>query len=159
MRGEFRSFGMRRILFFCMGIVMMAVSGCISDEPELRSLIGVGDPLPEFSIVMNDGETLTTRMLRGSESLIVLFTTWCPDCRRELPRVQAYSDAHPEVRVVCISRSETREDIETLWREENLTLPWSAQPDAGVYSLFATGGVPRLYLASPDLIVTATGLP
>ena len=138
--------------------MMAFMTGCISDEPDMRSLIEVGDRLPDFAIVMNDGETLTTQMLRGSESLIVLFTTWCPDCRRELPQVQKWADAHPEVRVVCISRSETAGAIEALWAEENLTLPWSAQSDAAVYSLFATGGVPRLYLADADLIVTATEL-
>lgn len=142
-----------------MSMLLLGLAACINDEPELRSLIKEGDRLPDFSIVMDDGETLTTQMLRGSESLVVLFTTWCPDCRRELPQVQAWADAHPEVRVVCISRSEKAEDIEELWREEKLTLPWSAQPDATVYSLFATGGVPRLYLAGPDLIVTSTSLP
>lgn len=137
-------------------LLLILTVGCVNDnEPEPRSLIEVGDPLPQFSVMLNDGSTLTTEMLRGTESMIVFFTTTCPDCRRELPRIQAYADAHSDLRVVCISRSQTARDVESFWQTENLTLPYSAQPDAAIYSLFATAGVPRVYCADPDLRVTA----
>ncbi len=121
----------------------------------MRSLVEVGDRLPEFTVVMNDGSVLSTDMLAGKESMIVFFTTACEDCRRELPRINNYSLMHPEVRVVCIARSESAEDIAKFWQSEGLTLHYSPQPDAAVYNLFAKAGVPRIYCADSRLRVTA----
>lgn len=135
-------------------VFMTFASGCVVDEPE-RSVVEVGDRLPEFSVVMNDGEMLSTEMLRGGESMIVLFTTTCSDCRRELPRINAYAAAHPEVRVVCIARSQMEAEIRSFWQAEGLNLPYSPQKDASVYHLFATSGVPRVYCADSRLCVTA----
>lgn len=139
-------------------MLMAVIAGCVTDEPEVRSKVEVGDRLPDFSVELADGSILTTAMLRGHESMIVLFTTTCADCRRELPRINAYALAHPEVRVVCIARSEDRADIEEFWQAEGLTLPYSPQPDDKVYKLFATAGVPRIYCADASLTVTAAYL-
>lgn len=136
------------------GLALYAAS-CINDDAESRSMVEVGDTLPYFSVVMNDGTTLNTDMLRGRESMIVFFTTTCEDCRRELPRINTYAIAHPEIRTVCIARSQTEAEIEPFWRKEGLTLPYSPQPDRAVYDLFATSGVPLIYRADPQLRVTA----
>ena len=146
-------------MFYLIAPVFAVMAGCVGeDEPEVRSIVEVGDRLPEFSVVLNDGSTLTTEMLRGAESMIVFFTTTCGDCRRELPRINTYADAHPEVRVVCISRSQTQQQVEALWEEKGLTMPYSVQTDAGVYSMFATAGVPRVYTADASLDVTGVYL-
>lgn len=151
---------MLKIVYRLLAVVLMAlaVSGCVTDEPQVRSMVEPGDKLPDFSVVMNDGTTLTTALLRGRESMIVLFTTSCGDCRRELPRIGAYASVHTEVRVVCIARSESEADIAAFWQKEGLTLPYSPQPDDAIYKLFATAGVPRIYCADADLTVTAVYL-
>lgn len=136
----------------------IAAVSCLNDEPEAKSIVEVGDILPDFSVVMNDGTTISTDMLRGTESMIVFFSTTCGDCRRELPRINEYAISHPEIRIVCIARSQTEAEIEPFWQSEGLTLPYSPQPDAAVYSLFATSGVPRIYCADPQLRVTAVYL-
>lgn len=145
----------RGIVYIVIALVFGFGSGCINDEPEPRSIVEVGDQLPEFSVVMNDGATVTTASLRGAPSMIVFFTTTCDDCRRELPRINAYAASHPEVRVVCIARNQTAAEAEAFWQAENLSLPYSPQPDAAVYNLFATAGVPRVYCADSELRVTA----
>ena len=88
-------------------------------------------------------------------AVIAFFTTSCPDCRRELPKLDALyrSYGSDSVAFVCISREEGRAGIEAYWRENGLTLPYSAQEDREVYELFAGSGVPRVYVSSPDLVV------
>ena len=134
--------------------MLVLMASCIS-EPELTDVIKVGDQLPNFTITMNDGSTLRTSDLAGSESMIVFFTTMCEDCRRELPRINDYADTHREIRVVCISRNEGAESVEKFWKQENLILPYSAQSDAKIYNMFAHSIVPRIYVADADLTVTA----
>ena len=93
--------------------------------------IAPGDRLPDFVVEMNDGSLVSTASLEGSVSLIMFFNTGCPDCREELPAVQRiYDDFGPCVRIVCISREEGRAGIEAYWRENGLTLPYSAQEDS-----------------------------
>lgn len=116
--------------------------------------IAPGDRLPDFVVEMNDGSLVSTASLEGSVSLIMFFNTGCPDCREELPAVQRiYDEFGSCVRIVCISREEGRAGIEAYWRENGLTLPYSAQEDREVYELFAGSGVPRVYVSSPDLVV------
>lgn len=131
-------------------------TSCISDDiAEGSSLIAEGDLLPEFTIIMDDGSTLSTGDLAGAPSLVMLFTTKCPDCRRELPVVEQLHRLRPELRIVCIAREESADNIESYWRENGLTLPYSPQPDRKIYNLFATETVPRIYIADSHCTVTA----
>ena len=138
-------------LVFCS---VLFSGGCVADE-EPRSYVVPGDTLPYFSVETDGGETLTTDSLRGAPSLVMFFTTGCPDCRAALPVVQALHEERPELRIICISRQEGASEIETYWRDNHLTLPYSAQTDRRVYRLFASSGVPRIYTSDSRLTVTA----
>lgn len=132
----------------------MATSGCVLDrEPEGGSL-QVGDKVPDFTIIMNDGSVVTSGSLAGHKSVIIFFHTECKDCRRELPRLQKAMEANPDISFICIAREEIEEQIEEFWQQNGLTLPYSAQTDRKVFELFASIGIPRVYLISPELIIT-----
>lgn len=145
---------MRSLFLF---LVLLVCTGCVTEDlPDGKSLVNVGDSLPQFEITMNDGSVMRTEDLAGRPSLIVLFTTKCPDCRAELPVIQRIMDNFPELGIVCIAREEDESDIDGYWRENNLTLPYSPQSDRRVYNLFATAVVPRTYVANSSLVVIAS---
>lgn len=147
---------LRRIGIVISLLACIVASSCSNDEPAGDdTVVKVGDKVPDFSVVMDDGSLLTSEMLRGKESMIVFFTTTCSDCRRELPRINAYSLKHPGVNVVCIARNQTREQIDEFWKTENLSLRYSPQSDAVVYNLFAKSGVPRIYCVDAGLKIVA----
>lgn len=125
-------------------------SGCVSeDEPQGPSL-SVGDSLPQFSVVMNDSEVITTNSLKGKIAVIVFFNTGCSDCRKELPVIQKlweeYKD-NPDVKIVPIAREESSTEILEYWKEHDLSLPFSSQENREVYNLFAPSVIPRIYVA------------
>jgi thiol-disulfide isomerase/thioredoxin len=103
---------------------------------------------------MDDATEVTAEQLSRGISVIMFFTTSCPDCRQTLPLIQTLYDeyASKEVRFVLISRQEGRESIERYWRENGLTLPYSAQNDRVVYELFAQTRVPRVYICKDGII-------
>ena len=143
---------LKKISAAAAAIVLLFVS-CIREGRPGGDIVP-GDRLPDFVVEMNDGSLVSTASLEGSVSLIVFFNTGCPDCREELPVIQRiYDDFGAEVRTVCISREQGSAGIEAYWRENGLTLPYSAQEDREVYELFAGSGVPRVYVSSPDLVV------
>ena len=134
--------------------LMLAVSACIRDKIPEGAELGPGDRLPEFSVLLDDGSVVSTGDLSGKVSVIVFFHTGCPDCQAELPVIQRIHDEFsPEAAVLCISREEDAADIAEYWAENGLTLPYSAQKDRTVYSLFASEGVPRVYVSSGGLII------
>lgn len=120
----------------------------------------VGDRVPVFTVetVGADGTrgTFSTSQLSG-ETVIVLFNTSCGDCRRELPRLNEYYLEHrydEGFQMVAISREEGAESVAAFWKEQGLSIPYSAQTDRRIYQLFASSIIPRVYFCSANGIVT-----
>lgn len=147
-------------LCFVLCLSACAVTGCIEDdvEPETEDEIAVGEKLPEFSVTMNDGSVVGTASLYGKPSCLVFFNTSCEDCRNELPVLErAYGTYGRDGRVnfVLVSREQDAESVAEYWFANGLTMPYSAQTDRAVYTLFASSGIPRIYIADADLMVHA----
>lgn len=131
---------------------------CIQDDPEVFSL-KPGDPLPEFSVQDNKGETVSNATLYNKVCVIAFVNTGCPDCRRELPELEkAYRQfvGDERVRFIVISRSQGYDSLTEYWIANSLTLPYSAQEDDFVFQKFASQNIPRIYIASPEGIIYYT---
>ena len=149
-----------RSLFRAMVIIsaLLIVSSCVADKEEPAWSLQPGDACPDFEITTNTGLKITSQALRGKKTLIVFFNTSCSDCQRELPVIQQIADAtesDQNVNVICIAREETAASIQAYWAENNLTMPFSPQPDRAIYNLFATSIIPRAYIIDATLTVTA----
>lgn len=124
------------------------------DDPVGEEKVQVGDRLPEFSVVMNDGRVVSPEVLRGKPSLIVFFSTTCRDCQRELPGLdRRYREHGTDTTFVAISREQGDAEVAAYWTSNGFTLPYSPQADRSVYSLFATSGIPRIYISDATGIV------
>ena len=150
-----RTFIKRWAALFLAGLLLFS---CVLEKTDQPGDIRVGNPLPTFSVVVRDGETesmVSTSSLKGSVSVITLFSVTCPDCRATMPEIQrAYDAFAPQgVKFLNISRAEGWDRVEALWEEFGLTMPYSAQEDRTVYELFAKSVVPRVYLSDKQGIV------
>ena len=130
------------------------------DDTNVKEYVKVGDRVPLFSVqtVLADSTTatFTTARLTG-ETVIVLFNTSCGDCQRELPRMNNYYLQHRHEKgfqMVAISRAEGAESVAAYWKEQGLSIPYSAQTDRRIYNLFASSIIPRTYFCSADGTVT-----
>ena len=128
---------------------------CIRDRIPQGADLEIGERLPEFSVTMNDGSTVSTADLLGDISCIVFFHTGCPDCRKTLPLIQQLYDRYEsaEFRFLCISREEGAAEIAEYWTEHGYTMPYSAQESREIYNLFATYAVPRIYISDIDGVI------
>lgn len=123
--------------------------------PENKGIEG-GDPLPSFSVVLNDGSAVSTSSLLGKVGVIEFFNTGCGDCQNFFPTFQALYDEFkddPKVEIFSIAREEEEASISAYWDAHSLTVPFSPQPDRSIYNLFATVGIPRVYISDPEGIV------
>ena len=115
----------------------------------------VGDRLPDFEVVMNDGSVVDDVILSEGVSVVMFFHTSCPDCQQALPRMQQIYDEYISKRVyfAFISREESVVDIESYFNEKGLKLPYSAQNDRKVYEQFAQTRIPRIYICEKGGII------
>ncbi len=144
---------MKKLLFTIMSFVAL-VSCSESDvthtSGEDYSVIHTGSSIPVFSVTASDGTVYTDQSLRGTVSVIVFFNTECNDCRKELPQINtAYKEFRYNklVRFIAISRAQDADDVAVYWTKQGFDIPYSAQSDRSVYSMFATQGIPRIYIA------------
>lgn len=136
-------------------LAVCAASCVTDDENDIFQSLENGSPLPSFETVLSDGTLVTDEYLADKYSVIVFFNTSCGDCRRELPELQkAYEQTSGRAVWMAIAREEDEASVSAFWRENGLTIPFSPQTDRRIYNLFATGGIPRIYINS-GLIVTA----
>lgn len=150
---------MRISLLIMAMIVCCLLGSCFSDEelPEVTEYVKVGDRVPQMALVLDDGTEIDSRSLLGKTSVLVFFSTKCKDCQQVLPVVQAFYDRvaqDPDLRVIAISRGEDNSVVAPYWQAHDLTLPYSAQADDHLFRLFASQGVPRIYVVDPDGFVT-----
>ena len=135
-------------------VAFLSLLGCINEKIDGTDL-KVGDMIPGFNVVMNDGTAVSDQSLMGSVSFIMFFHTSCPDCQQTLPLVRDIYDTYAQkgVRFALISRNEGSEEIESYWAEHSFNMPYSAQKDRKIYNKFASSRIPRVYICDKDGII------
>lgn len=148
-----------KFLLFMISIIGCVAQSCVTEGEPDGPVVNVGDRLPNFSVSLSDGTIVSNSSLSGKTGVIVFFNTNCSDCRKELPVIeqlwQNYKE-NPGVQIVAIAREESAEEIEAYWQQNNLTIPFSPQSNRDVFHLFATSGIPRIFISNPEGVITQT---
>ena len=147
--------------YIALMLLCLLMTGCssIEDDNEVTERVNVGDRVPLFTVdVVNDGvhSTFSTAQLTG-ETVVVFFNTTCPDCQRDLPKLNQYYLKHKAdegFQMVAISRAEGEEDVAAYWKDKGLQIPYSAQNDRRIYELSTASIFPRIYFVSAQGVVT-----
>lgn len=141
---------MKNIWIIVLGLIL---SSCIKERQGEE--LTIGDRLPDFEVVMNDGSVVNDKILSDGVSVVMFFHTSCPDCQQALPRMQQIYDEYASkgVSFALISREDRAEDIEVYFNKKGLELPYSAQNDRKVYEMFAQSRIPRIYICEKGGII------
>lgn len=133
-------------------VFLFAVLSCVKDPAGKR--IQPGESLPAFSVTTLEGKTVSTSDLLGKPSVVVFFSTTCPDCHRQLPEIESvWLAADGNVNVLAIARDEDRGTVSTFWSKKGFTMPCAAPGNRRIYDLFDRGsrsGVPLTFVADPE---------
>lgn len=136
------------LILFTTLVTMCSCLGKVEQMTRDTDVVKVRQKLPQFSVTTSNGMVVSNTTLQGKPSVIVFFNTLCGDCQRELPIVQqVYNQYANKAYFICISRAQGTDDVAAYWQSKNLNLPYSAQADKFVYEKFATGVIPRIYVA------------
>lgn len=86
--------------------------------------------LPNFSVIMNNGESVNVLTLMGTPSVIVTFDPEDELSDKALSVVQSlYDEYRYKVKFITISSAASEKTVENYWNRLFLTLPYSVQED------------------------------
>ena len=127
--------------------------------PVLLCLIAVrvsADAGADFELTALDGSSHRLSDHRGSFVIVNFWATWCSPCLRELPALEAFARANPEVVVLTVNFEVIEADaLREFVRRIELALPVLRVGDAPLVPFEPLKGLPTTAIVSPDGTVIA----
>jgi len=89
---------------------------------------------PDFSLDKLGGGTITLAEYRGRKPVVLDFwTTWCPNCRRSMPNLNAFYEKYKDkVEVIGINMQENPSLVQKFITELGITFPIAFDPNGSV---------------------------
>lgn len=111
--------------------------------------VAVGEKAPDFSATDLTGATQTLSQNQGHVTLMQFWASWCPFCRKDLPRVKELFAKYQDkgLRLVTVSIDQDLDALKKFVQEEQLAYPViPAATNKGLPELYESQGVPGYYL-------------
>ncbi len=104
---------------------------------------------PNVAFQRLDGSTFHVSDARGRVLFLDFFASWCEPCRLEMPMVEAYARAHPEIDLVAVDVGEPRSAASAFakrYRVGNAAL----DPTTSAQGYFQIQGFPTIVVIDPQ---------
>lgn len=90
------------------------------------ALLSAGAPgdarLPQLTLLSMDGTNVALASYEGRPTVVNLWATWCPPCRREMPVLQAAQVARPDIHFVFLNQRESAHQVAAFLGRSGLPL-------------------------------------
>ena len=107
-------------------IALTCLSGC--HKIDVTDLLPRNSTLPDFSVIMDNGESVNLLTLFGTPAVLCTFDTSNPDCQKLLPLLQTAYEMHGRsIKFVLISGAEGVDSVVSYWDLHGFSMPYSAQ--------------------------------
>ncbi len=105
-------------------------------------------PAPELDVRLLSGKVLKAKDLRGKVVVSMIWATWSPAARMELPAIQRLYQAHREkgLKVVALSIDENVAEVREFWRKRGYSLPVAMRSDAFFEHYGRVSTTPMFYI-------------
>lgn len=88
----------------------------------LSATEGGEERLPALRLLSSDGRTVTLTDFQGKPTVVNLWATWCPPCRREMPVLQQAQADRPDVNFVFLNQGESASQVQAFLTAHKLPL-------------------------------------
>ncbi|HEX6947347.1 MAG TPA: TlpA disulfide reductase family protein [Acidimicrobiia bacterium] len=111
--------------------------------------LAVGARAPEFQVELIDGGTFDLSRHLDAEQpravVINLWASWCIPCRKEMPELSAFADAHPDVTVIGVAVQDSESASRAFAAEIGATYPLALGDDT-FEDAYPTPGLPATFV-------------
>jgi thiol-disulfide isomerase/thioredoxin len=105
-------------------------------------------PPDDFALKDLDGNMIKLSDYRGKVVFLNFWTTWCPDCRIEMPSMEKLyrKFKNRDFTIVTINLQESAEDVKVFFESLQLTFPALLDSDGNVGRLFGIRSIPTTFI-------------
>ncbi|MGQ1787044.1 MULTISPECIES: TlpA family protein disulfide reductase [unclassified Saccharicrinis] len=141
---------------FVLLLSMFTLVSCATKKEDDRGyIVKVGDQAPDFTAILDNGNTFRLSDYKGKVVMLQFTASWCGVCRKEMPFIeneiwQVHKDN--DFILVGIDRDEPIEKLNILSEATGITYPLALDPGAGIFCLYALkkAGVTRNVILDRD---------
>jgi thiol-disulfide isomerase/thioredoxin len=112
------------------------------------SALEIDQPAPELDVQLLNGKVLKAKDLRGKVVINMIWATWSPAARMELPEIQRLYQAHRDkgLEVVALSIDENVGDVREFWRRRGYSVPVAMRSEAFFERYGRVSTTPMFYI-------------
>ena len=116
----------------------------------------LGSPAPAFALPALDGSRLSLDQLRGQPVIVNFWWSGCPPCRQEMPLLQRYADAHPNVRLVLVDPVDGVDGARAFVASLHVHQPVLLDDGGRVAAAYRVAAYPTSFFIRPDGTVASS---
>jgi peroxiredoxin len=111
-------------------------------------VVMAGDRAPDFTVVTDNGQTVTRSSFGGKLLVLNFWATWCPPCIEELPSLDAFQLRlrSKGVVVLGISVDKNEQTYKTFLERARVSFLTARDPEANISSSYGTYKYPETYV-------------
>jgi thiol-disulfide isomerase/thioredoxin len=113
----------------------------------------------DLSLPLRGGGTFSLAEHRGKRVLLAFWASWCAPCRRELPALDVWAKAHPDIVTLTINVDRTENEASRFLSQVGFDLPVAFAHDAAQLGQFGVTSMPTMFLVDTkgDVVWRHTG--
>ena len=113
-----------------------------------QRIIEVGDSAPDFSIMTEQGKTVTRSDFGGKLLVLNFWASWCPPCIDELPSLNEFASQYAKMGVVVVGVSIDKNEklYKNFLKNRQVAFATARDPEANISASYGTFQIPETYL-------------
>ncbi len=127
----------------CLGLLVYVIATSLR-EP----VVNVDDTAPQFTVVTDNGRTISRSDFGGRLLVLNFWATWCPPCIDEMPSLDQFQKtfAGSGVVVLGISVDRSADAYQKFLRKANVSFFTARDPEAQISAKYGTFKYPETYI-------------
>jgi cytochrome c biogenesis protein CcmG/thiol:disulfide interchange protein DsbE len=129
------------------GVLVWVVAGTLE-----APVVNAGDTAPRFSVVTEDGKTITPSNFGGKLLVLNFWASWCAPCIAETPSLNQFSRifANKGVVVLGVSMDTNEKQYKEFLRRYQIGFKTSRDPEGDISASYGTFQFPDSYIIDPS---------
>jgi peroxiredoxin len=136
-----------RILIVAMALLTAGLVWVVSGTLEVH-ITTTGDTAPNFSIVTEQGKTVTRSDFGGKILMLNFWATWCSTCMEEFPSMNQFAQEYKDKGVVVLGVSNDKNErlYKRFLSQMHVSYDTARDPEANISASYGTFQLPETYI-------------